>query len=171
MSLWLSIYRVSAISRKRLCKRRTQHQKIADIFQSGAKWQKTNVFPIEKTLSIILIHNRMVMSGDVLLPGLRNFAFCFFLCCLQWYEKGQWRGHQITFSAFFFCCQFIANVPFSETQFILYVLNSYEYQNLVIDHCVRQNGRPVSTARSKVLCLSACHAYLAHDTWLNVPYS
>ena len=59
----------------------------------------------------------MVMSGDVLFPGLRNFAFCFSLWCLQWYEKGQWRGHQITFSAIFFC-QLIANVPFSETQFI-----------------------------------------------------
>ena len=78
MSVCLSIYRVSVLGWKHLCKRRTQHQKIADIFQSGAKWQKTNVFPIENTLSIILIHNRMVMSGDVLFPGLRNFAFSFF---------------------------------------------------------------------------------------------
>ena len=38
---------VSALAWKRLCKRRTKHHKIADIFQSGAKWQKkTNVFPI-----------------------------------------------------------------------------------------------------------------------------
>ena len=56
---------VSALAWKPSCKRRTQHHKIADIFQSGAKWQKTNVFRIENTLGIILIHNRMVMSGDV----------------------------------------------------------------------------------------------------------
>ena len=36
------------------------------------------MFPIENTLSIILIYNRMVMSGDVLFPRLRNFAFCSF---------------------------------------------------------------------------------------------
>ena len=69
---------VSALAWKCLRKPCTEHQKVVDIFQSGAKWQKTNVFPIENTLSIILIHNRMVMSGDVIFPGLRNFAFCFF---------------------------------------------------------------------------------------------
>ena len=31
---------VSALAWKRLCKRRTKHQKIADVFQSGAKRQK-----------------------------------------------------------------------------------------------------------------------------------
>ena len=47
------------------------------IFQSGAKWQKTNVFPIENTLSIILIHNRMVMSGDVFFLGLKEGCHLF----------------------------------------------------------------------------------------------
>ena len=83
---------VSALTWKRLCKRRTQHQKIADIFQSGAKWQKMNVFPIENTLSIILIQNRMVMSGDVLFPGLRNFAFCFFLLVFTVVWKRPMKG-------------------------------------------------------------------------------
>ena len=60
----------------------TQHQNIVDIFQSGAKWQKTNVFPIENTLSIILIHNRMVMSGDVF-SGIKKLRILLFpLWCL-----------------------------------------------------------------------------------------
>ena len=46
----------------------------SEVAQSG---RKTNVFPIENTFSIILVHNRMMMSGDVF-SGLRNFAFCFF---------------------------------------------------------------------------------------------
>ena len=43
--------------------------------------------------------------------------FVFSPWCLQWYEKGQWRGHQTTFSAIF-CWKLIVNVPFSETQLI-----------------------------------------------------
>ena len=63
---------------------------------------------------------------------------------------------------FFFCCQLIADVPSSETEFNLYVLSCYEYQNLVIDHCVRQSAADQYLPRKAKFCVSA-HAML---TWL-----
>ena len=96
----------------------------------------------------------MVMSGDVFFSGIKKLCILFFpLWCLQWYEKGPWREDQITFSAFFFCCQLIANVPSSETEFNLYVLSCYEYQNLVIDHSVRQSAADQYLPREAKFCV------------------
>ena len=63
------------------------------------------------------------------------------------------KGDIKSLLARFFCCQLIANVPFSETQFIFYVLYSYEYHNLVIDHCVRQNAADRYLPREAKFCV------------------
>ena len=78
--------------------------------------------------------------------------------------KRAYEGEIKSLLAQFFCCQLIANVPSSETEFNLYVLSCYEYQNLVIDHCVRQSAANQYLPREAKLCVQA-HAML---TWLMV---
>ena len=86
-------------------------------------------------------------------PGLRNFAFCFFPFGVYSGMKRAYEGEIKSLLAHFFCCQLIANVPSSETEFNLYVLSCYEYQNLVIDHCVRQSAADQYLPRDAKFCV------------------
>ena len=67
--------------------------------------------------------------------------------------KRPMKGRSNHFERIFFCCQLIANVPSSETEFNLYVLSCYEYQNLIIDHCVRQSAVDQYLPREAKFCV------------------
>ena len=87
------------------------------------------------------------------------------------YEKGPWRRDQITFSAIFFLQSIYSQCSILWDTVQFYVTNSYEYQIGHWSLCPSKRRRLVFAVRTKVMCLSASHAYLVHDTWLNVSYS
>ena len=75
---------VSALAWKRLCKHRTKHQKIADIFQSSAKWQNEN--ECVSNIKYIEHYFDTQQNGDVwwrFFSGIKKLNILFFpLWCL-----------------------------------------------------------------------------------------
>ena len=83
---------VSALAWKRLCKRRIKHQKIADIFQSGAKWQKKRMCFQYKIHWALFWYTTEWWCLVMFFPALRNFAFCFFPFGVYSGMKGPMKG-------------------------------------------------------------------------------